>query len=331
MEGQLRRSVRPVPAGSRMNLNKNVYLANLRDRNEVLFYRLLTEHIQEMLPIVYTPTIGTAIERFSHEFRRTRGRVPVRGRHPEASGGCAFATLGMGPEDVDLHRRDRLRGHPRHRRLGRRRDRDRHRQALPIYIGGGWHPSPPGDSGRARHGHRQPCACSTIRCTSATGTPGSRDQRYDDLIDAYVTAVSEAVPERDAALGGLRRQQRPAHPRPSTPTMSARSTTTCRAPRAVVLAAAFSAVRAGRHPAAGPAGRHSRRGHRGHRHRGHDGRRSDGPRRRCPSTEAQAPVLGRWSVPGLLIDDPAVEPAATSRSPYARTRQPKSRAGRART
>jgi len=36
------------------DLAKNVYLANLRDRNEVLFYRLLSEHIQEMLPIVYT-------------------------------------------------------------------------------------------------------------------------------------------------------------------------------------------------------------------------------------------------------------------------------------
>ena len=52
MEGQLRRTYAQY---SRQpdDLNKNVYLANLRDRNEVLFYRLLTEHIQEMLPIVY--------------------------------------------------------------------------------------------------------------------------------------------------------------------------------------------------------------------------------------------------------------------------------------
>src|SRR5579859_8173217 len=52
------------------DLAKNLYLASLRDRNEVLFYRLLTEHISEMLPIVYTPTIGTAIERYSYEFGR---------------------------------------------------------------------------------------------------------------------------------------------------------------------------------------------------------------------------------------------------------------------
>ena len=55
---------------------------NLRDRNEVLFYRLLTEHIEEMLPVVYTPTVGLAIERFSHEFRRTRG-VYLSVDHPE--------------------------------------------------------------------------------------------------------------------------------------------------------------------------------------------------------------------------------------------------------
>ncbi|QQR99903.1 MAG: NAD-dependent malic enzyme [Austwickia sp.] len=52
---------------------KYAYLAGLRDRNEVLFYRLLSEHLEEMLPIVYTPTIGDVIERFSHTFSRMRG------------------------------------------------------------------------------------------------------------------------------------------------------------------------------------------------------------------------------------------------------------------
>jgi malate dehydrogenase (oxaloacetate-decarboxylating) len=54
-------------------LAKNVYLTSLRDRNEVLFYRLLADHVEEMLPIIYTPTIGSAIERYSHEYRRPRG------------------------------------------------------------------------------------------------------------------------------------------------------------------------------------------------------------------------------------------------------------------
>jgi hypothetical protein len=63
-------------------LAKNVYLANLSDRNEVLFYRLLSEHLAEMLPIVHTPTVGKAIERYSHEYRRPRG-VFLSVDHPD--------------------------------------------------------------------------------------------------------------------------------------------------------------------------------------------------------------------------------------------------------
>lgn len=54
-------------------LSKFIYLSQLRDRNEVLFYRLVSEHLEEMLPIIYTPTIGEAIERFSHEYVGTKG------------------------------------------------------------------------------------------------------------------------------------------------------------------------------------------------------------------------------------------------------------------
>jgi malate dehydrogenase (oxaloacetate-decarboxylating) len=81
-------------------LRKWVYLANLRDRNEVLFYRLLSEHISEMLPVVYTPTVGLAIERFSHEFRRPRG-VYLSVDRPDGVE-SAFRNTGLGPDDVDL-------------------------------------------------------------------------------------------------------------------------------------------------------------------------------------------------------------------------------------
>ena len=80
LEGQLRRvyaQYRRQPD----DLAKNVFLANMRDRNEVLFYRLLAGHLEEMLPIVYTPTVGMAIERFSHEYRRPRG-VFLSVNHP---------------------------------------------------------------------------------------------------------------------------------------------------------------------------------------------------------------------------------------------------------
>jgi malate dehydrogenase (oxaloacetate-decarboxylating) len=81
-------------------LARNVYLANLRDRNEILFYRLLSEHLSEMLPIVYTPTVGKAIERYSHEYRRPRG-VFLSVDHPNLVEE-SFRNYGLEADDVDL-------------------------------------------------------------------------------------------------------------------------------------------------------------------------------------------------------------------------------------
>jgi malate dehydrogenase (oxaloacetate-decarboxylating) len=99
IEGQLRR-VYAQYQGQPDDLAKNILLGHVRDRNEVLFYRLLTEHIEEMLPIVYTPTVGTAIERYSLWFGRPRG-VYLSVDHPDQVE-TAFRNYGRGPDEVDL-------------------------------------------------------------------------------------------------------------------------------------------------------------------------------------------------------------------------------------
>src|SRR5690242_19944424 len=68
------------------DLERHIYLRALQDTNEVLFYRLLIDHIEEMTPLVYTPTVATAIEQFSHIYRRARGLFipyPLRDSIPQ--------------------------------------------------------------------------------------------------------------------------------------------------------------------------------------------------------------------------------------------------------
>jgi len=54
-------------------IGRYIYLASLQDRNETLFFRLVHDHIDEMMPIVYTPVVGEACQQFSHIYRRQRG------------------------------------------------------------------------------------------------------------------------------------------------------------------------------------------------------------------------------------------------------------------
>ncbi|VTO23790.1 NAD-dependent malic enzyme [Klebsiella variicola] len=67
---------------SKTEIDKHIYLRNIQDTNETLFYRLIGNHLEEMMPVIYTPTVGAACERFSEIYRRARGVfISYQNRH----------------------------------------------------------------------------------------------------------------------------------------------------------------------------------------------------------------------------------------------------------
>ena len=99
LESQTRRVYEQVRNTS-TPLGKFLTLNALRDRNEVLFYNLVTSNLEEMLPYIYTPTIGEAIERFSHTYNRPRG-VFLSIDHPEQVE-TSLRNYGVDADDLDL-------------------------------------------------------------------------------------------------------------------------------------------------------------------------------------------------------------------------------------
>ena len=99
LEQQARRSYEQFLAQP-TNLAKNDFLAALRDRNEVLYYKLLEEHLKEMLPVIYDPVVAQAIERYSHEYQQPDG---VYLSIDDVDGvERALRNFGLGADEVDL-------------------------------------------------------------------------------------------------------------------------------------------------------------------------------------------------------------------------------------
>ena len=238
LEGQLRR-VYAQYLRQPDDLAKNVFLANIRDRNEVLFYRLLTAHLEEMLPIVYTPTVGKAIERYSHEYRRPRG-VFLSVNHPEEVEE-SLRNYGLDAGDVDLLVATDSEGI-----LG---IGDQGVGGIDISIGklavyiaaAGLHP-------RRVIPVVLDMGTDNLRLLNDEMYIGNRharvrNQRYDDLIDAYVAAASKLFPHamlhwEDFGASNARRILNKYASQVCTFNDDMQGTA------AVVLAAAFAAVKA---------------------------------------------------------------------------------------
>ncbi|VBA59783.1 NAD-dependent malic enzyme [Mycobacterium attenuatum] len=82
------------------DLGRNLLLEQLHYRHELLYYKVLIDHLPELMPVVYTPTVGEAIQRFSDEYRGQRGLFLSIDEPDDVA--VAFQTLGLGPDDVDL-------------------------------------------------------------------------------------------------------------------------------------------------------------------------------------------------------------------------------------
>lgn len=84
----------------RSPIEQYIYLDLLHDRNETLYYRVLVDHLSELLPVVYDPTVGDAIKLWSRDYRESRA-VYLSIDHVDDIR-ASFETLGLGPDDVDL-------------------------------------------------------------------------------------------------------------------------------------------------------------------------------------------------------------------------------------
>ena len=199
LEGLLRSTILPLDVQTSSayeafqrkpdDLEKYIFLVALQDRSEVVFYRLVADHLKEMVPIVYTPTVGTACLQMSHIQRRFRGVYITPREHRAHRPGLREHHPAPGEPD---------RGHRRRAHPGSGRS------------GFGWHGHPRGQGeplcGRGRpapacvparvpgRGHQQPAAPGRSAYLGYRH-PRLRGEPYEKLVETFVLAVKRHFPD----------------------------------------------------------------------------------------------------------------------------------------
>jgi hypothetical protein len=137
-------------------IRKNLYLQDLHNRNETLYHRVLVDNVEELAPLIYTPTVGHVCQQFGDQFRRSRGMYFSREDRGLFSSMCAAQ-----PQHQPQHSLSTASVHPWHTPNPSAQVLQLEPRRRPRHRGHRWQPHPwPRRPRGARHGHPHRCAAS---------------------------------------------------------------------------------------------------------------------------------------------------------------------------